>query len=116
MKYKLIIDDVVEFDVKGVINGRQAKPFKFKLTAARISTEQYRAGVAEDRSIRDVLVEHVRGWDGQQLVFTEDDQPADFTAEALEALLGIYGMEQYIWVAYLQALAVGETAAGRAKN
>lgn len=117
--YKLSIGEFIDVPVKGTVkDGGRDIAFSFTLQARRITIEAYRAALGEgsDITVRDFLLEHITGWTGQRLVVDDADQPAAFAPEAFGLLLGLVGMEQTVLAAYLRALQVGETSAGKAKN
>jgi len=121
MAFKLTVADVLEFQVKGSVRSADALvPFSFHMQADRIDAAEYRNVFADGSEIitRDFLQEHVKGWRGQRLVVDDaTGQPADYSPDALDALLvGVVGMEATVLAAYVQALQIGDTAAGRAKN
>lgn len=119
MAFKLVIGDVLDVPVKGSLkDGSATVAFSFTLQMKRLALEQYRAAIDPDNGVlvRDFLVENVQGWRGQRLVLDEQEQPAEFSPEAFDCLLTLVGMEQTCFGAYMQALQVSDTAAGRRGN
>lgn len=119
MAYKLTVGDVVEVPVKGALkDGARDVPFSFTIAAKRIPIAEYRSALGEgsDLTVREFLQAYVTGWRDQRLVVDDDGQPAPFGPEAFECLLSLVGMEQTILGAYLRALQVSDTSAGRGKN
>jgi len=119
MPRKLTIGNVIDFPVKGSLqDGARPLAFSFTLTGERLSTDAYQAelGPASDTTVADFLKRHISGWSGQRLVADDDGQPSSFDAESFNLLLSVVGMGGVILAAYLQALTISETSAGRAKN
>jgi hypothetical protein len=118
MAYKLTISDVVELPVKFTVNDAgKTVSHSFILSAKRMDQKLLRDTLNDsDKLTREVLQERVVGWRGQRLVVDENDAPADFSAEAFDCLLSLAGMEAVVLNAYLGALALADTSAGKAKN
>jgi hypothetical protein len=119
MGFRLTIGDFLDVSVKGSVrDGARDVPFAFTLQAKRISTDAYRAALGDGSkvTVREFLTENITGWTSQRLVLDDTDQPAAFSADAFAALLSVVGMEQTILAAYLRALQISDTSAGRAKN
>lgn len=119
MAYKLVISDQFDVPVKGALkDGSGSVPFSFSLQMRRLGLDEYRDMLQpqSDVLIRDFLRENVRGWRGQRLVLDESDAPASYSLEAFDCLLSVVGLEQACFQAYLAALQVGNTPAGRAGN
>lgn len=119
MAFKLVIGDVLDVAVKGSVkDGAATVPFSFTLQMKRLPVEQYREAIKpeNDMLVREFLVDNVQGWRGQRLVLDDDEQPAGYSPEAFACLLTLVGMEQTCVTAYLQALQVSDTAAGRRGN
>ena len=104
--YKLAIDNIVEVPVKftlkaGVVN----KLFSVTLQAKRLTQDEitsqfeacehkYKPFLAQD--------ELVTGWTGNRLVLDPiTGEPADFSPEAFDALLGISGVAKLCFDAYI---------------
>ncbi|MEN9904254.1 MAG: hypothetical protein RLZZ555_819 [Pseudomonadota bacterium] len=119
-KFRLVVSNTLGFDVVGRINEEGPRPLdvRFRITADRIDVSEYRDVLAEGSAVttRDFLAAHLRGWSGQRLVLDEQDQPAEYSVEALDVMLSLVGMERLILGAYLDKLAVSATPEGRAKN
>jgi len=83
----LRIGNFIQIPVRLEINdaGKNAV-FSFRLTAKRLSVDQWREhftdqGEHGEQTIKDFLLDHVTGWDGQTLVADEDThQPAAFAS------------------------------------
>lgn len=120
MGFRLVIGEVLDVPVKLSVSGA-GKPasFAFTLQAKRIGLAEYRDQLGPDAGTltREFLLENVSGWKGQRLVVDDDTgEPAQFGAEAFEAMLDVVGAEAVIFAAYLKALAASDTAAGKEKN
>lgn len=118
MAYKLTISDVIELPVKFTLNDAgKTVAHSFTLSARRMDQQLLRDTLQDSSKLtRDVLQEHVTGWRGQRLVVDDNDAPADFSHEAFACLLSLAGMEAVVLNAYLGALALADTSAGKAKN
>ena len=118
--FKLAVGDVLDVPVKLSINNAagKAQAFAFTLQAKRIDIDAYRAILDPDGNVttREVLLANVTGWRGQRLVLDDEDRPADWSPEAFEAMLGAVGVEQALYVAYMRALNLADTAQGKEKN
>ena len=102
MAYKLVIDNKITTKVKGYYRDEKgvSRPFNFELSQDRVSQDELKEIVTDGGSTPDFIRRVTRGWKGQRLVLTEDDQPAEFCAEALDVLLSISGMATYCYQAY----------------
>lgn len=112
-KYKIVVSDTVAVQVKGALSDADGKPasFKFTLVCKRLNAEEFKSRMEGGESTtKDVMQEVTTGWNGQRLVLEEDGTPAEFCADALEALLDINGMANVCFVAY------GKESGAHAKN
>lgn len=102
--FKLAIDDVVEVPVKFTIKVKGvAKLFAFPFTATRLSQDEVSSRMDETgKKTKDFMADLVTGWTGQRLVLTADDQPADFSPEALEVMLNAPGVATAFFNAYIR--------------
>ena len=118
MAYKLTISDVVELPVKFTVNDAgKTVAHSFTLSARRMDQQLLRETLQDSSKLtRDVLHDQVTGWRGQRLVVDDNDAPAEFSTEAFACLLSLAGMESVVLNAYLAALALADTSAGKAKN
>ena len=118
MAYKLTISDVIEFPVKFTVNDAgKTIAHSFTISALRMDQQLLRDTLNDSGKLtRDVLQEQVTGWRGQRLVVDEHDVPAEFGGDAFACLLSLAGMESVVLNAYLAALALADTSAGKAKN
>lgn len=120
--FKLAIGDFIEFPVTlKVQDGATNKAFSFVLTARRLATEDVAAMADKDsptgrRPLSDVLKGVITGWRGQVLVLGEDEKPAEFSAEALAAMLNIPGAAGVIFGDCLTAQTATAGKAGAQKN
>lgn len=119
MAFKLVIGTQLDAVVKGDIpDGSGKVPFRFALQMRRLGVEEYRKALApeSDVLVRDFLLDNALGWRDQRLVVDEDGAPAAYSREAFECLLGLVGMEQACFQAYIGALQIVDKAQGRAGN
>lgn len=111
MAYKLAVEDKVLVTVKGKLlgsaKGRETS-FDFKLLMDRLSQEQINERMRSGEQIVDFIVSLTHGWEGQRLVLNDDDTPADFSQEALRALLGIASVAVKCYQCYLSDVGVQE--------
>jgi hypothetical protein len=88
MAFKLAIADTVGINVNGSTrdaNGVE-QPFAFALFCDRLKNDDLVAWVTEPgRTANRFFQEHAKGWRDQALVLDDANQPAPFSAEALEA-------------------------------
>jgi len=102
--YKLAIDDKVEVPVKFTLKaGKVNKTFAFTLHCNRLMQEDITARLeACEFKYKPFMAspEVTTGWEGQRLVLNADDTPAEFSEEALDALLSAPGVAQLCFAAY----------------
>jgi hypothetical protein len=120
MAFKLAIGDTIEFPVKLALNdaGKQ-RNFTFRLQARRLGADeiqQLQRDAGADVPVADFLRDRITGWREQTLVCDEQDHPVPFSADAFDALLGIFGVAGAVFAAYLEAQATSAGLGGRAKN
>ena len=120
MKFKLAIGDYLTVRVQGSVNdsaSAKGVPFDFKLTMKRLPREKFLETVGgKDVPPVDFFLENTVGWSGQKLVLNDDDTPADYSPEAMEAMLSIATMDTVIYVAYMQENQASNTPKGRTGN
>lgn len=122
MKYRLKIADVIEFPVTlKVRNGAAVEDHKFHISAKRIDSDQaaelFKPGSEQgEQSLGEFLTSHLKGWRGQKLVEDEAGQPAEFSHDALAALLQLPGAGAVIYGEYLKEIAASSGVEGRRKN
>lgn len=111
-KYVLSVADMVQVKIKGTLNGGPNRPevnLNFSITMDRLSQEEINAAMSDNTAIADFIVAHAKAWDRQQLVRNPDDgKPAEFSEEALRAMLNIASMPMIIWRAYMRDVGVAE--------
>ncbi len=110
-KFKIVVSDKVEVSVKGSFMDEDGKPaaFKFSLVCKRLGAEKMKAAMSGgDLYAQEFLADVTTGWKGQRLVLNEDDSPAEFGPESLEALLDISGMAGLCFNAYMKESAAKE--------
>lgn len=129
MALKLRVGDFVEFPVALKVNDcGNDKTFKVRLTAKRLNSDQWKAWFEaeenQSKSAMDVtkalLMEHITGWSDQTLVVDDaTGQPADFSTEGLQLMLGLFQALGVVQTAYIDALGIkdgGTQKDARAKN
>lgn len=121
-KFQLAIGDRFEVPVHFTVrDGAQVKPFRFHLECNRLDAEEARRaltgeGDAAGLTVQEFLHQNIVGWRGQKLVLQADGTPADFSTEALDAMLGISGVGAVLYQAYVGALAAASGTEGQRKN
>lgn len=129
MALKLRVGNFVEFPVTLKLNdGGKDKTFKLRLTAKRLSSQDWAAWFEaeenQNKSVTEVtkalLMDHITDWSEQTLVVDDDTgQPAEFSAEGLELMLGLFQVMGVVQTAYIEALGIkdgGTQKDARAKN
>lgn len=129
MALKLRVGNFVEFPVALKVNdGGAEKTFKLRLTAKRLTSDQWKAWFEaeenQSKSVTDVaqalLLEHITGWSDQTLVIDDETgQPADFSPEGLQLMLGLFQVLGVVQNAYIDALGIKDGSTqkdARAKN
>lgn len=121
--YKLVISDTVKFQVKLTVNDAGTKKeFPMWIEAKRLDVNAIKADIADSGDLKlmdfhsKVCRENVTGWQDQRLVVDQDGNPAPFSLEALEIVLGLTGAVGIIHAAYMDAVVATSGMAGRAKN
>jgi len=121
--FKLIISDTVKFPVKLSVNDAGVKKeFSFQLEGQRLDMDALKAQLDENGEMKlsdfhaKVCRDHLTGWSDQRLVVDADGQPAAFSLEALECLMGLPGAVGVLHGAYMDAIVVASGTGGRAKN
>ena len=139
-KFKLAIADVIEFPVHLKLrDGGVTKDFRFHLSGKRLASEEARVifdAIQEDVAAEaakkatgvddgyeakfhplEVLRTNITGWRGQTLVLADDEgTPAEFSPDALDALLSINGVAGICVGNYINALNTENPEAARRKN
>ena len=110
MAYKLVIDNKITTKVKGFYRDEKgvSRPFSFDLSQDRVTQEELKELVSDGGSTPDFIRRVTHGWKGQRLVLDDNDQPAEFCAEALDVLLSVSGMGSYCYQAYVSQVLVTE--------
>ncbi len=123
MSYKLVISDTVKFQVKLSVNDAGVKKdFSLWLEGRRLDMGHLKADLEDNGEMKlmdfhaKVCRDNLSGWSDQRLVVDAEGQPAPFSAEALECLLGLTGAVGVIHGAYMDAVVAADGKAGRAKN
>lgn len=123
MGFKVSIGHQIEVPIHLKIrDGGKLSEFKFHVTGKRLSTQEVQEKIKGDGDQAEVTVaeflgQHITGWRDQKLVVDEDSgAPAEFSADALAAMLGVAGVAGVVYVAYLKELVASDGAEGRRKN
>lgn len=108
--FKLAIEDIVEVNVKFTIKVKGIqKLFAFPFFATRLSQDEISTRLEDNkRKTKEFMADLVTGWAGQRLVLDANDVPADFSPEALEAMLNAPGVATVFFNAYLRDVGVTE--------
>lgn len=104
MSFKFAIGNIVEVPVKFSVNdGATASSQTVTLVCNRISEEERKENLAkDDLSVGDFMKKVTTGWKGQRFLLDESDKPAEFSQDALAALLGFPGLAVLAFTAYLK--------------
>ena len=105
-KFKVSISDTVPVPVKGTIKNDDGtdRAFSFTLQCKRLPAAEMRKDVKDgERPAGEIVTKVATGWKDQDLVLDPDngDAPAEFSAEAMEAMLDIPGMAMVCFQSYL---------------
>jgi hypothetical protein len=102
--FTLAIENTVDFPVKFSIKSKNiTKVFAFNLTATRLEQEEIQTKLEDkEKKVKDFIADVVTGWSGQRLVLGTNGEPAEFDAEALDALLNVAGVATVCFAAYLK--------------
>lgn len=109
-KYIVVVSSKVWVVVEGKLaeeDGKE-KPFKFSLQCERLDAAALKEEFANtEETAADMIKKITFGWKDQRLVLEEDGStPAEFSPDALSALLGISGMGLHCLNAYVKAASV----------
>lgn len=98
----LAISDKVEFDVKlNLRDGKAVKTFKFEVEATRLDQDEVTARLAaHDNATKAFMTEVITNVRGQRLVLDDAGQPAEYSPEMLDALLGVFGVSGVVFNRY----------------
>lgn len=101
--FTLAVENTVEVPVKFTLKNKGvARLFSFILTAERLPQDEISARLEDkERKVKDFMADVVSGWSGQRLVL-DAAEPAEFSPEALEALLNVAGVAAVCFTAYLK--------------
>jgi hypothetical protein len=123
MAFQLLIANVLTFAVCILLDSGSKNPlrFGFDLTIKRLSQSELDKLVeqpedAKPFSARDFLLDHCTDWSGQALVAGPDGKPAEYSRDALAAMLELPGVAQQILDQYVLARYVSDGKDARAKN
>jgi len=119
----LKIGNIITLAIALQINDAAAKPaeFKFKLTAKRMSAQEWDEHFAPNqnnpKTVREFLLERITGWEGQTLVIDDQtNQPAPFTPENFDLMLGVLGVQDVVFQTYLLEVRKAAAPEAKAKN
>lgn len=118
--FQLLIANLFTFGVVLLLDSGAKQPIKlgFDLTAKRLTAAEFRAAFGPDSKTlsRDFLLDNITGWHGQTLIGGDDGKPAPFSREALAAMLDVPLVEGKLIAAYIRAMQVADSEAGRSGN
>lgn len=104
--FTLAVEDTVEVPVKFTIKNSKgvAKLFAFSFLATRLSQDEVTTALEEkDGKTKDFMANIVTGWSGQRLILDAGtEEPADFSPEALAAMLNAPGVATVFFNAYIK--------------
>ena len=111
-KYKVVVSDTVIVPIKGSLSDDAGKPvpFRFTLTCKRMTADEFKDRMSGEFNIKELMAEVATGWAGQRLVLEQDGTPAEFCADAFDAMLNISGMALVCFNAY------GKESGAQTKN
>ena len=112
-KYKIVVANTVAVLVKGSFTNDAGKdvPFKFTLVCKRLEADELKEALAGgETQVTEFITNVATDWRDQRLVLEDDDKPAEFCPDALEALLNITGMGMLCFTSYMKE------AGAKAKN
>lgn len=102
--FTLAIEDTVEVPVKFTLKVKSvAKLFSLTLIAIRLPQDEISSRLEDkEKKVKDFLIDLVTGWSGQRLVLDASGEPAEFSPEALDALLNVAGVASVCFGAYFK--------------
>ncbi|MDO9277130.1 MAG: hypothetical protein Q7U05_01025 [Polaromonas sp.] len=102
--FTLAVENTVEVPVKFTLKNKGvARLFSFTLIADRLPQDDISARLEDkERKVKDFMADVITGWSGQRLLLDATGEPAEFSAEALEALLNVAGVASVCFTAYLK--------------
>ncbi len=99
MKFKTAVGNIVQIPVKLTLrDGTVDKLFAFSLTATRKTQAEIEE--TPELSVKDFLLDNTTDWSGQRLVLLENNEPAAYSREAFDYMLGQPGVLGVVWGAY----------------
>ncbi len=97
--FKMAVGNVVVVDVKLTMRDAAVdKLFKFKLTAIRKTQAEIEK--TPELSVKGFMLDNVTDWEDQRLVLQENNEPAAFSREAFDFMLGQPGVLGCVWTSY----------------
>ena len=104
---KLAIEDIVEVQLKFTLKSRGVnKLFTPTLMIRRL--EMNEPEDAPEKSVKEFMHANIIGWSDQRLVLDSNDQPAEFSAEALKLFLSAPGVLLLCWNIYIKEVGAKE--------
>lgn len=107
-----VISPTVVVPVKGTLKdaGGAAVPFKFSLICRRMLASELKNRInSGDFDMKEIIKEVTTGWQGQRLINDQEaGEPAEFCAEAFDALLDISGMALVCFNAFTKESSAAE--------
>ena len=101
---KAAVSNLMRFEVKATLHDENGeKDFKYYLIAKRSSKTEITNATENNGETSAFLMSKIAGWKDQKLILTENDEPAEFSEQALDLMLDISGMELVILSAYMKA-------------
>lgn len=93
-KYKVAVSNTTIVNIVASIKNDEGRPnqYKFDLICKRKGADELKDLMDNGTNIKEIMRDVTVGWRGQRLVLEQDDSPAEFSAEAFDALLDISNM------------------------
>jgi protein involved in temperature-dependent protein secretion len=105
-KFTIAVSDSMEVPVKFTLKeGKVNKSFAFTLMATRMEQDDIAERMRESEyKFKEGLLDMgvFTGWTGQRLVLDADGNPAEFSIDALEAMLSVPVVAQICYQAWLK--------------
>jgi len=109
-KYKLAISDttIVKVNVTLKDGTGRDNQYKFDLVCKRKGADELKSQLDSGESVKEIMREVTQGWRGQRLVLESDDAPAEFSADAFDAMLDIAAMPTVLFNFYFKQSSANE--------
>lgn len=105
MKFKFAVEDTVEVPVKFTVkNGGVDNKMNFTLVCKRMESGELKSTLEGDEKLtKEFVLDVTTDWKGQRFLVEEaTGNPAEFSREALEALLSFPGLANMAFISYLK--------------